>query len=78
MLDINICIFGNIMGTSLTFQQTLLIERHKLDRLRQAVAKGAVQAERKELSVHTVESLLEELNRQEPTELNHEGDTNHI
>jgi len=48
-----------------TPEHASLIEQIKLDRLRQEVAKGAVQAERGEFSEHTVQTLLEELNRQE-------------
>jgi len=44
-----------------------LIEQIKLDRLREEVAKGAIQAEHGEFSEHTVQTLLEELNRLKQT-----------
>ena len=47
-------------------EHVLLVEQMKLDYLRREVAKGAEQAERGEFSTHTVDTLLEELNTQEP------------
>lgn len=42
-----------------------LVYEMKLNYLRREVAKGAEQAERGEFSKHTVDSLLEELNKEE-------------
>ena len=61
--DISNSIFGKIMSPSLTSQQALLNEKKQLVRLRQAVTKGAIQAEHGEFSEHTVQTLLKELNR---------------
>jgi len=55
------------MHTSLTPEHASLIEQIKLDRLREEVAKGAIQAEHGEFSEHTVQTLLEELNRLKQT-----------
>ena len=50
-----------------TTEHASLIEQIKLDRLREEVAKGAIQAEHGEFSEHTAKTLLEELNRLKKT-----------
>lgn len=46
-------------------ERTQSVEQMKLNYLSREVAKGAEQAERRDFSRHTVDTLLKELNRQE-------------
>lgn len=52
------------MQTSMKSEHTLRVEHNELNQLRNELAKGAFQAEHGDFSKHSVDTLLEELNRQ--------------